>query len=291
MGYGFDKRPDMPDRFIKGTPQGQPRNQWPRKVRDKMNEEAASAFRQIQQVMQCDGTALFGQTVGGVTSGTTGGGGVGSSTTATDEFWFSAIGRFCRHVELVHAGVGGARWKRDGLRLNMSPLAWLDPDEPYVPCIWRFEDVMAARLITPDATHDGAMHFGITWENAAGPALTPNGFVGIYASWSGTAYGTWTARCVDDSGTGLNQSLGITTQLPHRLLLEIDGATKTVRFYIDGALLHEYAPTGSDLALHSSGIEIDFRWNTMTNDGGTLHAGYLIDCQPIMSVEVVDEAA
>ena len=287
--YGHGRRPERPDRFIAGSSIGDPRSKWPRKVRGKVLEPAATSFAQVQQVMQCDGTALFGNTVGGVTAGTTGGG-VGTTTT-TDEFWFTAISRFCRHVENAHTS-GGARWRRDGLRLNMSPLAWLDPDEPYIPCIWRFEDVVAARLITPAGAHQGAFHFGFTWENQSGPVLTPLGFVGIYAHWTGTAYGTWTARCVDDTGAGLTgTSLGITTELPHRLMLEVDGSTKTVGFYIDGEKLHEYSPTGSDLPAHSAGVEIDFRWNSMATGAGTLHSAYLIDCQSIMSVEVVDEAA
>lgn len=282
-GYGYVERPPMPDRFVKGPPQAAPRSVWPRRVADAVKNQDTGTLRLVQQLVQSDAAPMWG-----LTPGSTNEGGPGTTTLQTD-YWWADIARFCRYVEINATGANDKRLNRTELNYNVSPKALLDPSQPPAPLIWRFEDICAARLNAPAAGHTGAFHFGLTWENGLGVNLVaPNPFIGIYANWTGTAYGTWTARCVDDAGSGLNTSLGITTQDPHRLAYEIDGRG-FVNFYIDGVLLLSYPTTGSDLGTHTI-FAIGHRWTVAADDNGTIRAGYMMDMQAAVSVEVLDEA-
>lgn len=284
--YGFRDRPDDPYRLIKVPPQAAARNTLPRAVDAaiKRQQEAGSLFA-IEQLMTADSVNPM---VGFVADSVSEGG--GGSTTITDAAWWSDISRFCRYVEINATGTNNKRINRTGLAFNISPLAILDPSQPPAPWIHWFEDIVAARLSSPSSSHRGAFYFGQTWENGIGVALVaPKPFIGIYANWSGTAYGTWTARCVDDSGSGLDHSLGITTEKPHRLAYGLDGRG-VVHFCIDGVELYTYTTTGSDLGTHTI-FEAQHRWTVAGDDGATIKAGYFMDYQAIVSVEVLDEAA
>lgn len=282
--YGYQNRPPMPDRPIKAPPQAAPRSSFPRRVADAIkNPGATGSLFAIEQVMTADAVVPMV----GMTADSTSEGGAGS-TTITDAAWWSDISRFCRYVEIHATGASDKRINRTQLVLNISPLAILDPAQPLAPWIHWFEDVVAARLSSPGAGHKGAFHFGQTWENGIGVALAaPKPFIGIYANWTGTAYGTWTARCVDDSGNGLDTSLGVTTEKPHRLAYGLDG-NGIVHFCIDGTELYTYTTTGSDLGTHTV-FQTQHRWTTAADDGGTIKAGYFMDYQAIVSVEVLEE--
>lgn len=281
-GYGYgDERPPMPDRFIKGPPQATPRNQWPRDVVNAIkNPGDTGTHRHIIQLNQADITAFMG-----ITPSSQNEGGPGSQT-VSGAVWWSDIARFCRYVEVVSTGTSDKRQNRTDILVNISPQI-LDPTGPPGPFIWWFEDIVAARQTVSGKS---AFHFGLTWENAIGVALAaPKPFVGIYANWSATAYGTWTARCVTDAGAGLNTSLGITTEKPHRLAFGLDGYGQ-VHFAIDGEELLTYDTTGSDLGTHTANAT-SHRWTVASDDGATTRAGYMMDLQSVSMCEVLDEAA
>lgn len=287
--YGYRSREDAPARITVVPPQATPQSQLPRKVGDAVRnpQETTATLHQILAAYSCDNTAL--SMIGAFTPSSTTEGGSGSET-ITNEYWWSEIGRYCRYVSVVSSTTDNKRINRTGIAFEISPLAVLDPAVPEAPFVWRFEDVVAARLVTPSSTHKGIAYFGQTWENATGVALaSPKPFIGFSAYWTGTAYGTWYARCVDDSGSGLHYSLGVTTELPHRLCYAIDGRGQVV-FSIDGEDLYSYSTTGSDLGTNTS-FAIDHRWCVGADNGGTIRAGYMMDGQTLVSVEVLDEAA
>lgn len=285
----YKKRPPMGDRFIRSPTQAQPRSAWPRDLADAVKNPPATALHQIQQIVQPDGTQLWG--IGKAAAQVLNGG----SVTETSPGWFDEIDRFCFLVEVV--SVGSITWRYNGVQITMSPVAWLDPASPYVPAIWRFEDIIAARLMSPGVGDDGFIHFGMTSVSGSGLQASPSCFIGFAANWSDTAFGTWNAVCVDgtggstvDGGNGLNQALDFTTEDPHRLGFEIDGSTKTVRYYVDGTLVLEYEPDGTDLPSTTT-FEMQLRWQCGVDDTGSIKAGFWIDSQPNATVEVVDEAA
>lgn len=284
--YGYGHRPDMPDRKIPAPMQAVPRNAWPRDVANAVKNpgEATSALQCVQELMQADATAMVGIAGTNVNDGGTG------STTITNGYYWTDIARWCRYVEVVSTGADNKRHNHFEIALNISPLALLDPAQPFAPWIHWFEDICAARLVSPSAGHTGGFYFGLTWENAIGVTLAaPVPFIGIYAHMNAAAYGTWYARCVNDSGTGLDQSLGITTELPHRLAFGIDGRG-AVHFAIDGELLLSYTTTGSDLGTHNA-FDNSLRWSVQADDSATIRAGMFMDMQSIFSVEVLDEVA
>lgn len=284
--YGNRNREDPPNRLINVPPQAAARNTLPRAVDAAIKKaQASTALQQILMLYQADASSLTGLALSSTTEGHAG------TTTINSEYWWSEIKRFCRYVENTNGtGVNDKRLNRTGVALDISPIALLDPSGPSAPFVWRVEDICAARLVSPTSSHIGAFHFGITWENAIGVALTPpKPFIGIYANWTNAAYGTWTARCVNDSGSGLNQSLGITTELPHRLAYALDGRGQVI-FSIDGVDLLTYDTTGSDLGTHTI-FEIDHRWTVAADNGATIRGGYMMDLQTLITCEVLDEAA
>lgn len=288
-GYGYDERPPMADRLINSPAQAQPRSAWPRRVADAVKTPPNTSFRLIQHVMHCDATVFFGPA--GTASGT-----LSTTVTETDAGWFSEIGRFCQLIEVTNSA-GAKTYRFRGVQIITSPIAWLDPDEPYVPARFRYEDVVACRMVTPSAGQTAFMHFGLTSVSGSGLTNQPRCFVGFAVSMDNSLYGNWRAVCVDgtggstvDGGSGLDEDLGITSELPHRLAYEIDGANKLVNYYIDGELVYTHLATGADLGTITT-FEMNHRWNVGAEGGGSIKAGICIDGQSVFSVEPVDEAA
>lgn len=289
-GYGYSSRPDGPEKQVRVPPQAVPISALPYKVANAVKNPPVASATLKQLVSLCVTDVSTVRLLGNITPSNTSEGGAGV-TTITEEKWWSDISRWCRYVDVHHTGAANdKRVSRLGQAFEFSPLAFLDPSKAEAPFILRFEDVVAARLVTPGASDKGGFYFGLTWQNAVGVALAaPKPFIGIYAQWTGTAYGTWYARCVDDSGSGLDQSLGISTEHPHSLCYGLDGRGQVV-FSIDNEDLLTYDTTGSDLATNTI-FSIEHRWGTEADNGATIRVGYMMDMQSLVSVEVLDEVA
>lgn len=286
----YDKRPDMPDRFINSPPQAAPRSGWPRKLADLSKQPLATEHFQLMCAQQIDQTVLYGPS-GIASSASTAGGG---SVATTDRAWYSQIGRFCQLIEISRSGVS-AGFNSRRQRFDFSPFALMAPDSPRCPFVFRFEDTMAMTLLT---VGDGslALHFGIG-QNTVGATLGPTElFVGFYAAIEGTGsdlgpYGTWRARAYDPGGIDFNESTGITTQLPHHLAVEMDGGTGEIRYYIDNELV---ATATEYFGTTVISTELFVNWTVVRGGGPNAangRAGYWIDNQACVSVRVQDEAA
>lgn len=289
MSYGYQERPEMPDRFIRSPGQAEPRSAWPRKIGKAVKDGAGdTSFFQLLYTLQADRTPLIGST-----SLLEAGSSDGSRTSSA---WYSRIARFCSRVNITHGTGEPVQYYEERVRFDIWPVAMVDSTMPRCPFVFRFEDVMAFD-VSYTGSGSGALHFGL-FNDTVTAALTPQEqFIGFTAAVTdpggGAGYGTWTARANKAAVAGFSSETATTSEDPHRLAIEIDGGSAEVRYYIDGTLVATAAQ--ADLDLEAFTTESHVGWRVIAGGSGThsneVTAGYWIDNQALISVRVLDEAA
>lgn len=139
---------------------------------------------------------------------------------------------------------------RVAYQAKFSPQSLVDPDEAPAAFVLRIEDTIAAKTTSSVSNQKGSVFFGLSREAGSPPAsYEPWLSIGLMASWSDPATsGNWFARIIDGSGTKLlNEDLGVDCGEAHNLAIEFDAWDRQIDYYIDGALVFQYAPLTGDI--------------------------------------------
>lgn len=288
-GWGYIRRADNPDRMVPVPPQNTPDSALPSDVADAVRHPVAAAAQvyQVIYAQQCNNTRLLAQTNLQVSSSGGGGGAVD-----TEQTWYTRIARFCRKRVHTHT-TGGMGQSMETIHLDQSIWALVSSAAPGAPFVLRAEDIFSGEL-TFTGSGSMAIHFGFRSNVSSIATLVPdNAFIGFYCSATAVGYATWKCGVWGDGGASVDEvTTAYTSELPHRLRIDIDAQAGEVRFYIDDTLVH----TSSAVAPTASQTNDDggLVWILCCGGSGahtaTATMGYWME-RANLSLRVLDEAA
>lgn len=281
MSYGYERRPDMPERFVTG-PQAEPRNQWPRKIRSLGGDAAPT--EQILLLLNSSNGPINGQS--GLVFNQTASYG---SIVTTNNGWWAAVGRTGRLVDLTGTSPGNMGGYQAESFWHLSPYALVAGNWPHMPYVLKVGTVTACGSTTMAAGGTGGVAFGLCNDDTIPYTLPRNRFVGFTSVWNDPAtYGAWSTWVASTSGSFTRATnTSFATNEPHFLEVEFDGVDRVIRWYVDSEQVDEYAPDYTDLFEHSSaGSYIEY-WINASN-GTTTRLLEQADTVPLVTISLRD---
>lgn len=277
MSYGYDKRPDMPERFVTG-PQAQPPNQWPRKVKSGFGG-AGGFTRTALQVTNSSNARISGMLSTGFGLSV-----VNGTVVVTNNGWaYNRTG----YLEDLTGTTGLARRTAQAI-VSMSPYSLVSASLARVPVVVRLSMIVVAESTTMAASGKGAVFWGLT-TSAGSAAIPDNGSIGFVSTWTDPAtYGAWSTWVANDAG-GFTRATNtqFATNTPHLLEVEFDGENGTINWYVDGEFVDSYNPASVDLPTHNTN-DARARIQFEASLGSVTRCMYHIDTVPWWSVTLTD---
>jgi len=186
--------------------------------------------------------------VGQASWGSAGGPGGTGSIVSDVRGWDATMGMHCRYVQLQSLAQS---FGSNGYAITQRATQGWYPGALFPPFgtgnrIFRLRDVIRFRVAQADANNPKSRFFyGVAQEFAStspqGTLDYDQGWVGFYSSWVGTTQGNWFAKVVDDAlNIRHSADLGVGTDAPHMLRIDIDPIEGEIRFYIDEVLKSTY---------------------------------------------------
>lgn len=283
-GYGYVRRPDMPDPFVTGGVD-EPRNMWPRKVKSGLGG-AGGYQRQFLTLLNPSNADIIGSGLTGADSTTNG------TLTTTANGWDATFGRHGTIKSLLGTSGAAIGCNRTYYRWEMSPIPMVASTYTACPFAWRISSIVCARS-SAAATGAAGVAFGLTnyaTVPATGVLIPTTAAIQFVSTWAaGATYGTWSSW-VADTGGGFSRASGLSAYNcndPHLMEIEFDGIEKLINFYIDGEVVDQYAPASGDLFTHLTyGSNIEFLVNASVAD--TTIGMFCCDTIPLVSVLLTD---
>jgi hypothetical protein len=288
--YGYERRQDRAERVV-------PLNEPPSRVatvgrlesnrtRQAVKDAAylTSTPPVVTTLMLCGNERLI--LARGDALQSTAGGGVASAVT-TDYAYRTDVLRYTRRIRATDTGTGDYRNVR-GILIGTLPLLVADPKFSATAGrgIYRISDMVAAVKESASGLMRG--FWGILANGIGAPAWSAGGdprpFIGFRSTAvDGSTVSTWTCLVIDTGGGyKLNVDTHIDSTKLHELAIVLDGAAKTIKFYIDGAVVASYTPgtgttPGASAAGQAAMLVAGFAIAGVVGGPVTAHVDYLAD--------------
>ena len=252
--YGYDQRQDAPARAIPSqTPAS--RVASPPRLESRALEAAikAQGAREpflMTQMMIGDGVVPIGNAMGSQSGG--------SGSAVASYGWQTVTNRYGRRIQVTGTTGAGTGYHLAHLIPIITPRAWLDPlwVGTRGPALVRLSDVVRfAKDSAPTTQGWVTCRWGFGTDSSSSPVTLAN-FLGFHVGIAdGASTGTWRAVASDGGGVALYESdSGIGTAALHRLEVELNADTGTVRWFIDAVLVGEWSPGSGQVATDAGGV-------------------------------------
>ena len=248
--YGYTAREDPPSRAIPSqTPTS--RVTSPPRTESRALEAAIKAPPEaepflIMQMMMGNGLVPIGNAISVAASGNDG-------SYVASYGWQTETNRYGRRLQVTGGNWFGVGYEAHASIPIITPRAWLDPlwIGARGPAVVRIGDVVRFSKQGTVGSARARWGYGTTPSVGDGVVAELLGFSCVIGA--GVQTGTWKCEATDaNAATLFTADTGIVTTGLHRLEVELNAKTRTVRWFIDHVLVGEWSPGNGQVSANSS---------------------------------------